>query len=136
MRLANADYDKASQVYASFIAEPIARWRRRSARSRTSPRSLVRAGLLVLAALLASVALSFWLARVLTRPLLDLVGVMERVRQKGDYEIRAHAARPTRSATWSTLQRDAERGPGPRTELRRPWRKPRPGGARRPSSSP
>ncbi len=95
MRLANADYDKASQVYASFIAESHRAMEAQIGSVQDEARrSLGRGGLLVLAALLASVALSFWLARVLTRPLLDLVGVMERVRQKGDYEIRA----PRRSA--------------------------------------
>ena len=90
MRLANADHDKASQAYASFIAESHRAMEAQiGAVQDEARRSLVRGGLLVLAALLASVALSFWLARVLTKPLLDLVGVMERVRQKGNYEIRA-----------------------------------------------
>ena len=95
MRLANADHDKASQAYASFIAESHRAMEAQiGAVQDEAYRSLVRGGLLVLVALLASVALSFWLARVLTKPLLDLVSVMERVRQKGDYEIRA----PRRSA--------------------------------------
>lgn len=95
MRLANADHDKASQVYASFIAESHRAMEAQiGAVQDEAQRSLVRGGVLVLAALGASVALSFWLARVLTKPLLDLVSVMERVRQKGDYEIRA----PRRSA--------------------------------------
>src|SRR6266852_4034731 len=95
MRLANADHDKASQVYASFIAESHRAMEAQiGAVQDEAQRSLVRGGGLVLAALGASVALSFWLARVLTKPLLDLVSVMERVRQKGDYEIRA----PRRSA--------------------------------------
>ncbi len=90
MRLANADHDKASQAYASFIAESHRTMEAQiGAVQDEARRSLVRGGLLVLAALLASVALSFWLARVLTQPLLELVGVMERVRQKGSYEIRA-----------------------------------------------
>ena len=95
MRLANADYDKASQAYASFIAESHHVMDAQiHAVQEEARRSLVRGGVLVLAALLASVALSFWLARVLTRPLLDLAHVMERVRQEGNYEIRA----PRRSA--------------------------------------
>jgi signal transduction histidine kinase/CheY-like chemotaxis protein len=95
MRLANADHDKASQAYVSFIAESQRAMETQiTAVQGEAQRSLVRGGLLVLAALLASVALSFWLARVLTKPLLDLVGVMERVRRHGSYEIRA----PRRSA--------------------------------------
>jgi signal transduction histidine kinase/CheY-like chemotaxis protein len=95
MRLANADYDKASQAYASFIAESHRVMNVQiDAVQDEARQSLVRGGVLVLAALLASVALSFWLARVLTRPLLDLAGVMERVRHEGNYEIRA----PRRSA--------------------------------------
>jgi len=95
MRLANADHDKASQAYASFIAESQRAMEAEiGAVQGEAQRSLVRGGLLILAALLASVALSFWLARVLTKPLLDLVGVMERVRQHGSYEVRA----PRRSA--------------------------------------
>jgi signal transduction histidine kinase/DNA-binding response OmpR family regulator len=95
MRLANADYDKASQAYASFIAESHrAMDTQIGAVQDEAQRSLVRGGLLVLATLLATVALSFWLARVLTKPLLDLARVMERVRQEGNYEIRA----PRRSA--------------------------------------
>jgi signal transduction histidine kinase/DNA-binding response OmpR family regulator len=90
MRLANADYDKASQAYAAFIAESHrAMDAQIGAVQDEGHRSLVRGGLLILAALLASVALSFWLARVLTKPLLDLVSVMERVRRQGSYEIRA-----------------------------------------------
>jgi signal transduction histidine kinase/DNA-binding response OmpR family regulator len=95
MRLANADHDKTSQAYASFIAESHRGMEAEiGAVQDEARRSLGRGGLLVLAALLASVALSFWLARVLTKPLFDLVGVMERVRQHGSYEIRA----PRRSA--------------------------------------
>ena len=90
MRLANADYDKASQAYASFIAESHrAMGAQIGVVQDEARRSFVRGGLLVLAALLASVGLSFWLARVLTKPLLDLVNVMERVRRQGDYQIRA-----------------------------------------------
>ena len=90
MRLANADFDKASQTYASFIAES---HRAMDAQIDTvrdeAGRSLLRGGLLVVAALIASVALSIVLARVLTRPLLSLVKVMERVRQEGNYDVRA-----------------------------------------------
>ena len=90
MRLANADYDKASQAYVSFIAQSQrAMDAQIGAVQNEAQRSFLRGGLLVLAALLASVALSFWLARVLTKPLLDLVDVMERVRQQGSYDIRA-----------------------------------------------
>ena len=90
MRLANADYDKASQAYASFIAESHRVMDARIGAVRDEAhRSLFGGGILVVAALLASVALSIVLARVLTQPLLSLVEVMERVRQEGNYDVRA-----------------------------------------------
>jgi hypothetical protein len=59
MRLANADHDKASQVYASFIAESHRAMEAQiGAVQDEAQRSLVRGGVLVLAALGASVALS------------------------------------------------------------------------------
>jgi signal transduction histidine kinase/CheY-like chemotaxis protein len=90
MRLANADYDKASQAYAAFIAESHRAMDSQLGVIRSEiQEGLFRGGVLVLAALAGSVALSLVLARVLTKPLLSLVQVMERVRHEGDYDVRA-----------------------------------------------
>jgi signal transduction histidine kinase/DNA-binding response OmpR family regulator len=90
MRTANAAYADASRGFALMIEES----RRATDAAIGAVRveasaKLGRAALVVGAAILASLALSFLLARLLARPLLDLARLTDRVRQDGDYALRA-----------------------------------------------
>jgi signal transduction histidine kinase/ActR/RegA family two-component response regulator len=90
LREANANYDQASELFSDFIAES-----RRSMESKivevreAAKRTVYREAVLVALAIVASLGLSLLLARVLTRPLVDLVRVMDQVRREGTYEVRA-----------------------------------------------
>jgi signal transduction histidine kinase len=89
-RDANADYDKASRIFSSLIAES-----RRSMVSeivevqQAAKQTLIREAGLVALAIVASLGLSLLLARIITRPVADLVRVMDQVRRAGTYEVRA-----------------------------------------------
>ncbi len=90
MGVANSYYDQASRTFASFTSESLQAMEAEIGAAReTSNRSLFRGGLLVVAAIVSSIILSLLLARVLTRPLLNLARVMDRVRREGGYDVRA-----------------------------------------------
>ncbi len=90
MGVANSYYDQASRTFASFTSESLQAMEAEIGAVReSSNRSLFRGGLLVVAAIVASILLSLFLARVLTQPLLNLASVMDRVRREGNYEVRA-----------------------------------------------
>lgn len=90
IRVANADYNRVSLTFARFTSESLRAMESEIGEVReTSKRSLFRGALVVVAAILLSIALSLFLARFLTRPLLDLVSVMDRVRREGNYDVRA-----------------------------------------------
>ncbi|HKW95993.1 MAG TPA: ATP-binding protein, partial [Methylomirabilota bacterium] len=90
MRLANEDYIEASQTFARFVAESHQEMDARIVALRQSAvRSLLRGSLLVGGAIVTSIALALLLARLLTGPLHELAGVMDRVRHEGTYDLRA-----------------------------------------------
>jgi methyl-accepting chemotaxis protein len=137
MRQANADYDRASQIFASFIGEA-----RRSMESKivevrqAKKKTLTRGAVLIGGAIVASLVLSLLLSRVLSRPLTGLVRVMDQVRREENYAVRADKRSTDEigdlvdgfNAMLSEIQvRDAE--------LRRARTQRKPGRAPRPSSS-
>ncbi len=94
MRQANADYTEVSRISAALVE----RARRvtgadiddlRGQAAATGRRAIV----LAVGAVVASLAASLLFARLLTRPVLDLASLMDRVRRDGDYGLRA----PSRS---------------------------------------
>jgi signal transduction histidine kinase/CheY-like chemotaxis protein len=90
MKTANTEYSSVSQTFALLIEES----RRSTGSAITSVRSeasskLLRAVVIVAGAVLASIVLSLALARILSRPLLDLARLTDRVREEGDYSLRA-----------------------------------------------
>ena len=90
MGVANSYYDQASHTFASFTSGSLQAMEAEIGAAReTSDRSLFRGGILMVAAIVSSIILSLLLARVLTRPLLNLASVMDRVRQEGNYDVRA-----------------------------------------------
>ena len=90
MKTANTQYASVSQTFALLIEES-----RRSTDAAIdtvqaeASQKLVRAVVIVSGAILASVVLSLVLARVFSRPLLDLARLTDRVRHEGDYTLRA-----------------------------------------------
>ena len=90
MRTANWDYMSVSQAFTRLMEESRRGADRAIADVRAQAnRKLGRIGILVAVSILASVALSLLLARVLTTPLVELARVMDRVRRAGDYALRA-----------------------------------------------
>ena len=94
MRQANADYTEVSRTSAALVerarrvtSAEIDDLRRQAAA--TGRRAIA----LAVGAVAASLAASLLFARLLTRPVLDLAGLMDRVRRDGDYGLRA----PSRS---------------------------------------
>ncbi|MBI3636434.1 MAG: response regulator [Candidatus Rokubacteria bacterium] len=90
LRSANFEYASVSEAFARLIEQS-----RRGTESAIgvaraeANAKLGRAAVFVGVAILASLGLSLLMARVLARPLLDLVRLMNRVQHDGDYTVRA-----------------------------------------------